>query len=400
MPRPRTPATVTRSPLFAEPGPAAELVHRRGVEFIPAPTLKRPFPRPSLPLMRALDHAVRRCRPDLLHVWEMPQIYDAYYGAHVPRGLPILATNMTMGHMRTIPPEIPLTAGTQEIVDSTRHQRSGPVWLLEPPVDTAGDDPALVDPAPFMAAHDVPQDGTPLLVVVSRIAPTMKLEGILDAIRAVELLDPRCRVRLLIVGSGDAYAQVREQADAVNTRLRRRAIVLAGAVDDPRPAYAAADILLGMGSSALRGLAFGKPTIVLGVHGFSEPFAPSSRDRFLHGGYYGVGPAQDGREPVGAAAQRLADQIERAVRDPGALIAGAEARELVVGRYSLPVISDRLEEMYRAVASSSPRRRPAVLPGLRHAPTTVLTQLPDGIKHNRALRWCGERVGFLDEAAA
>lgn len=178
--------------LFAVPGPAAELAHRRGIEFIAAPTLKHPFPRPSWPMMRALDMAVRRTRPDLLHVWEMPQIYDAFYGAHVRRRLPILATNMTMGHMRTIPPEIPLTAGTQEIVEDSRRRRRGPVWLLEPPVDTASDDPAKVAPGPILAAHDIPRDGVPLIVVVSRIAATMKLEGIRDAIRAVELLDPRC----------------------------------------------------------------------------------------------------------------------------------------------------------------------------------------------------------------
>jgi L-malate glycosyltransferase len=385
--------------LFAVPGPAAELARRRGIEFIAAPTLKRPFPRPSWPMMRALDGAVRRICPDVLHVWEMPQIYDAYYGVHVRRGLPILATNMTMGHMRTIPPEIPLTAGTPEIVDATRRERRGPVWLLEPPVDTAADDPARVDPDPFLAVHDIPRDGTPLVIVVSRLAAIMKLEGIRDAIRAVELLDPRRSVRLLIAGSGDAYGDVDEHAEAVNARLNRRAVILAGPLDDPRPAYAAADLVLGMGSSALRGLAFGKPTIVLGVHGFSEIFAPSTRDRFLHGGYYGVGPAQAGREPVEAAARRLADQIEHVIRDPDAPAFGAASRSLVLERYSVPVISARLDAIYREVASPVARRR-AVLEAIRHTPTTVLTQLPPRIKSNAGLRWCGRRIGFLGDATA
>jgi hypothetical protein len=135
---------------------------------------------------------------------------------------------------------------------------------------------------------------------------------------------------------------------------------------------------------------------VLGEHGFSEFFGPATRDRFLHAGYYGIGPGQHGPEPEGAAARRLAGRIEGIVRDPGARAVGAESRALVVDRYSLAVVAERLEGIYREVAPPVRRRR-AVVHGIRHTPTTVLTQLPEGIKNNPGLRWAGRRVGFLGE---
>jgi L-malate glycosyltransferase len=385
--------------LFAIPGPAAARAAERGIELIAAPELSRPFPRPSWPMMRALDGAVRRMRADLIHVWEMPQIYDAYYGPHVMRGLPILATNMTMGHMRTIPPEIPLTAGTQEIVDETRAGRRGSVWLLEPCVDTLADDPGQVDPGLFIADHRLREDDTPLVVVVSRVTATMKLEGIREAVRAVELLESRCRVRLVVVGAGDAFDELRSQAEGVNARLARRAVILTGHLDDPRPAYAAAEVLLGMGSSALRGLAFGKPTVILGEQGFSEVVDASTQDRFLHCGCYGIGPCAAAPEPPGRPAQRLAAQIERLVRSPQSALSGARARSLVVDRYAVPLVAARLDGIYREAVSPIPRRS-AVFHGVRHTPTTILTQLPDPIRKNPWLRSFGRRVGFLDGAPA
>ena len=52
---------------------------------------------------------------------------------------------------------------------------------------------------------------------------------------------------------------------------------LAGEMLDPRPAYAAADVVLGMGGSALRGMAFGKPLVVQGVRRLLEAAHPRIR---------------------------------------------------------------------------------------------------------------------------
>jgi len=359
--------------VFATPGPAAELVARRGLELIPAPEPSRFHP--AWPTVRALDLAVRRVRPDLLHVWEWPQVLDAYYGAHLWRDVPMLATNMTMDPLRSIPPELPLTVGTQAIVDASRSRRSGPVWLIEPPFDVDADDPSRVDPEPFTTEHGVRDDGLPLVVTVSRIVEDMKLEGIRDAIRATELLDVRCPVRLAIVGGGAAFDEVAASAAAVNRRLGRSAVVTTGPLQDPRPAYAAADVMLGMGSSAIRGLAFGKPTVVLGEQGFSEIFDATTQDGFFRTGYYGIGPGSSN----GSGAGRLADLIERLVTDSEVRSRAAATRQLMVERYGLPAVAGRLDRAYGEAARPSGRGA-TLANALRHLPATFVTQLPEGQK--------------------
>jgi hypothetical protein len=60
-------------------------------------------------------------------------------------------------------------------------------------------------------------------------------------------------------------------------------------MQDPRAAYSAADVVIGMGSSALRGMAFEKPTIVVGAQGFCDTFDPLRATHFERDGLYGQG---------------------------------------------------------------------------------------------------------------
>src|SRR5680860_1195888 len=323
--------------LFATPGRSAELARAHDLALIEAPEPGRVHPSPRM--TRALDDAVRRVRPDLLHVWEWQQILDAYYSAAHRSGLPMLGTNMMMEPLRSIPPEVPLTASTQQIVDGSRAIMSAPVWRLEPPVDTDRDDPGIVDPMPFIRAHDLTDDSAARFVIVSRIVESMKLESMRDAIRAVELLAPARAVRLVIVGGG------------------------------------AAEVMLGMGSSAIRGLAFGKPTIVLGEQGFSEVFDATTRPLFAEQGYYGIGPGPAG----GDAAARLARQMEQVLDDPAIPTVAAESRALVVERYSVPAAAKHLESIYREVVERAPRS-PKTWTTVRFLPIALATQLPERVK--------------------
>ena len=65
--------------------------------------------------------------------------------------------------------------------------------------------------------------------------------------------------------------------------------MLIGAMVDPRPAYAAADVVVGMGGSALRGMAFAKPVIVVGEKNFAEVFDQDTAQGFYDRGIYGLG---------------------------------------------------------------------------------------------------------------
>ena len=80
----------------------------------------------------------------------------------------------------------------------------------------------------------------------------------------------------------------------MNAAVGRAIIGLTGQIDDPRPAYAAADVVVGQGGSALRGMAFGKPVVVVGEDGFSELLTSDSSPIFLQQGWYGLGPGSAG----------------------------------------------------------------------------------------------------------
>ena len=63
-------------------------------------------------------------------------------------------------------------------------------------------------------------------------------------------------LRLIIVGDGEVRSELNRLAAETNAKLGRTAVVLAGALLDPRPAYAAADVVVGMGGSPLGGMAY------------------------------------------------------------------------------------------------------------------------------------------------
>jgi hypothetical protein len=134
------------------------------------------------------------------------------------------------------------------------------------------------------------------LTIIGRLARELKQEGLLSVCDAVgSLAADGVRLQVAIVGDGPVRPLVEEAAAAANARAGRRVVALAGQLADPRPAYAAADVILGMGGSAVRGLAFGKPLIVQGERGFWELLTPDSAAKFLRQGWYGLGTDADGR---------------------------------------------------------------------------------------------------------
>ena len=149
-------------------------------------------------------------------------------------------------------------------------------------------------------------------------------------------------VRLVIVGDGQASDAVARRAADVNAAAGRNAILLTGGLADPAPAYAAADIIVGQGGSALRGMAFAKPLVVIGEEGFSELLTPESAPIFLRQGWYGLGPGSFGS---GVSALRLAiDSLVNAPELRREL--GLFGRRLVEERFSLTHAAQVLEQTY------------------------------------------------------
>jgi glycosyltransferase involved in cell wall biosynthesis len=217
-----------------------------------------------------------------------------------------------------------------------------------------------VSPKPFIQRFGI-KNGDITLVTVSRLATWMKAESLRRTVDAVRTLGRDLPLRLLIVGDGVARAELERLAAQTNAELGREAVVLTGALLDPRPAYAAADIFIGMGGSALRAMAFGKPVIVVGEQGFSAPFTSKTAEFFHYKGIFGVGDGRPDNAKLVADIRGLAEHPDQF------LTLGTFSRQFVLKHFALEAVSSRLDEFCRAAAADPQPLRVAVADGFRTA---------------------------------
>jgi glycosyltransferase involved in cell wall biosynthesis len=347
--------------LFATPGPLLSMAIEKGLRFVAAPDS---YAHPSPARMRALRELVRREKPDIVHAWDWWQCLEAYYSVHLPMRVPLVATDMMMSLTRVLPKSLPTTFGTPELVEKARVSGRRKVELLLPPVDVKLNAPNAVNSQPFCERFGL-KDHEVKLVTVSRLSNHMKAESLIRTVDAVRTLGRALPLRLIIVGEGAARSEIERLATRTNDELRRPAVILTGAFLDPRPAYAASDIVIGMGGSALRGMSFGKAVIVVGEGGFSAPFTPETSTAFYYGGIYGKGDGSPGN-------QRVVSQIRELVESPKQVSQlGQFSREFVVQHFSLESVCARLADLLCEAARQVPPFRVTALDGLRTAAVYV-----------------------------
>jgi len=368
---------------FNEPGPVAELIQSAGLPLVLCHTYNV-WPgllsvRPSV--VAHLTRVARDYRVDLVHTYEHALGLDAFYGPHLLLGLPLVYTIYSMSIPRWLPRYPEFVVGTQKLAEEATAFRQRRPVLIEPPVNTDIDAPDAVDPCDFRTAYGL-TDETVVLTTVSRLEPSMKAEGIKRAIAAIRLLDDP-RLRYVVVGDGPSFADIQDDAKKVNAVLGRTAVIMVGPMLDPRPAYAATDVALCMGGSALRAMAFAKPLIVLGICGFSKPFEPSTAEEFFADGFYGIGSGDTDPWP-------LAEQIRALAASNDLRIGlGTFSRQVVLNRFSLKTATDRLENVYtNALAQrSSPANRWIEVAWMASYWTAVKV-LPKGLKNRiRKVLW-------------
>lgn len=323
--------------IYGWKGELVAKVRQLGLEFIQSP---RPRFRPTPSIVADLRRLVRERRIDILHGFEWPPALECRLAAAGLARTVSAATVMSMAVADFIPRTMALSVGTAQIQAERRARGYRQVALLEPPVDLRENHPDSAAGLRFRAAYGIAA-GTPLAVVVGRLVPELKLEGILAAIDCAAALAEQQPVCLAVIGGGPAAPQVRERAEQVN-QAHPGTIVLTGELADPRPAYAAADIALGMGGSALRAMAFAKPLIVQGEQGYWKLLQPQTAGEFQWQGWYGVGSGDDGAARLAAILQPLLQDAARREE------LGKFGRELVESRYSLQHAARIAENLYQS----------------------------------------------------
>ena len=344
--------------IYAGPGPLVEHVERRGLEFLPAPTQEyRPAPQRIVNLARL----ARKRGIDLIHGYEWPPCLDAYFGANLAYRIPVLCTVLSMSVPTLVPPSIPLIMGTEALASEARAAGFHDVSVGEPPIDTEGDHPRI-DGTGIRRRYGIGDDEG-LVVTVTRLSTDLKLDALGRAIDAIDELAKHQPVRLLIVGGGEAENQLRERAARLNRAAGRELVLLAGQQLDPRAFYAAADVVVGMGSSALRAMSIGRPLVVQGQRGFSLTCEPETLPLFLHQGFWGVGSGE-------AGSADLAGQIGQLLIDPPRRRRlSSFGREVVEKRFALARATEVMAERYAQIIAGPVGRRPLELVqvGLRAA---------------------------------
>lgn len=333
--------------VWGPPGELVEVARAAGLDVVQA---ARERHWPSAANIARLNQLVVDRGIDLVHAYEWGPAVDLAFGPHRRYGIPMLITVLSMSVPDFLPAHVPLVVGTAALARQ-ESARGRSVSLMEPPVDTSRNAPGGGD-AP-RARFGLGADDLVVSVVGRLVDDLGKLPGVLDAIGVVDELARRRPVRLLVVGDGPGLPLVRRRAQEVNGHHGRDVVQATGALLDPRDAYAAADVVLGMGSSALKGMAFAKPLVVQGEAGFWRLLDEESLPAFLTSGWHGVGGA--GPADLLAALTPLLDDPARR-RELGDL-----GRATVVRRCSLTQASAALARLYEAVASSPPSARARLL---------------------------------------
>jgi len=347
--------------IFATPGPATALIERLRLRYIPAPDA---FVHPSPSRLVALREVVRRERPDIIHAWDWWQCLDAFYIEHLIHRVPLVVSDMMMSVARVLPKSVSTTFGIPELVDAARAAGRQRVGLLLPPVDVTFNAPGAVDPAPFRQQHGL-RDDEINLVTVSRIDLSVKAESLRRTVAAVQTLGRELPLRFTLVGDGQGRAELEQLAAAANSALGRTAVVIAGPLVDPRPAYAAADIVVGMGGSILRAMAFGKPAIVVGAKGFSEPFNATTAPGFYRKGMYGIGDGSVANDKHAADIRTVASQTT------GSGELGSFSRDFVVRHFALDTVATQLSDFCAAAVNDVPSASVRVADAIRTAAVCV-----------------------------
>jgi glycosyltransferase involved in cell wall biosynthesis len=184
----------------------------------------------------------------------------------------------------------------------------------------------------------------------------------------------------VLVGDGERRRELQQLADSTNAELGRPAVILTGELLDPRPAYAAADLVVGMGSSALRAMAFGKPVVIAGERGFSAKFTPESANCFYYKGMYGLGNGSPDNSQLIAEIRELAEHPDLR----SAL--GEFSRQFVVKHFALEVASARLAKFCETAISQSRNFHITAADSLRTGAVLVAGALRRAIKWSQVKR--------------
>ena len=284
---------------------------------------------------------------DLVHAYKPYSCTESFYATmrHRTRMLGTIYSMAIPGYL--LPSAFPVIGGTAVLREDLSSRRDpDAVYRLDPPVDVEANAPNVESGRRFRERHSIDERET-VVALVSRLDVQLKLDGLVDAVTAAECLAARTAIRLVVVGDGPARQLIVRRAAEVNGSSREVVSVL-GHMPNPRAVYCAADVVIGMGTSLLRGMATAKPCVLVGERSLVTVVRPETVGPYLRQGFWGIGDGKDG-------AARLARALEEVFALPPSARQelGDFGRDLVIGKFGLDRAVGDLEAIYGAVPSWS-----------------------------------------------
>lgn len=182
------------------------------------------------------------------------------------------------------------------------------------------------------------------IVYVSRMDESRSLVAhhLIEAVRSIEPIVENLKV--LIVGGGDDYEKVKEEAEAVNKEFGRDIIKLAGSRIDIAELIAPAKLFVGVSRAALEAMAAEKPVIVAGNEGYIGLFDENKMDVALSTNFCCRGCAMSTSAQL---AQDIGEFFGMWESDREKI--GKFGRNMIIENYSVKRMTDDTERVYRSV---------------------------------------------------
>lgn len=183
--------------------------------------------------------------------------------------------------------------------------------------------------------------GAKRIVYVSRLNPLVCA----PAFKIIEKIDKINEkvpgIEVVIVGDGDAYPQMKAEADMANERLGRRAVILAGARTDINEIHATADVCVGVSRAILEPMAMEKKCVIAGQEGYIGILSEDNLQQAIDCNFTCRG-CDD------LDAERLSDDIIKLFETDDAKKITDYGKYVVDTYYSIKKMADDNMAMYRA----------------------------------------------------
>ncbi len=188
------------------------------------------------------------------------------------------------------------------------------------------------------------KDDDKVIVYVSRMDTDRSLAAHM-LISAMPKLDKVVDgLRLLVVGGGNDYDKIAEEAKEANKQIGREAVMLAGARTEINEFAAAAELFVGVSRAALEAMAAGKPTIIAGNEGYIGIFDEDKAELAYSTNFCCRGCEASSEEKI---AQDVGNFFGMWEEDKKRL--SAFSREYIKENYSVKRMADDAEKVYKSV---------------------------------------------------